>query len=661
MQRTATNPQLEWPRWVTTGGLDLIVLLAAAAPLLFPQRFPDVVMLLALGSLAIPFVVRYRRLGILTRYSHANLPVLLLLVVFLPISLMASPLPLTISLPRATTLVWSIALFFTLANWPADVAGSHSGRTRITLPAKLYLLLGVLVGAVGLLGMRSMDKLFYIPLPDLALRWAIFGEGLATNEIAGTLTLFVPFAAALAFGALTSQRRRIGLVAGGVAVWTLAIMVLTQSRTALFATAVALALAGVLLVRPGWKWVSACLVIVGVVFLSAAKAGFLDQFIYAGANSWDSVIGPRLDVWQQGLFGLQDFALWGMGLGMFGTLAPRLYPMTLPAQAKILEDAHNLYLQSMLDLGVLGGLVFLSILIYAVYSLVRLMRHRRQGTLGRAWAVGLLVALVAHMLYSLTDAVALGTLAGIPLWFALGMAVARTRDAKPQLNPVVAALVGTLAVLLVAWLAWVTLPTNRVARSTAEALLTESDLTSVASLAAQTAETRCELHWQEGLLYHAQGEAALRDAAWAALLGCTGRYARFMPMLAPQNADLARTMIELQPGSPTGYFWLAELLTSTDPAAAILWYANGLLLAPQDGRRWGYLGDLLATADPDAALAAYLQACHNGDPGANGCLRAGALAEKQGHIAEAISYYRLSRFDGSLQRADELESQLAEQ
>ncbi|MEZ4519210.1 MAG: hypothetical protein R3C44_21115 [Chloroflexota bacterium] len=66
----------------------------------------------------------------------------------------------------------------------------------------------------------------------------------------------------------------------------------------------------------------------------------------------------------------------------------------------------------MLDFGVIGGLIFAGLLFYALYVLVRNVHHRRPGSPGRAQSVGLLAALVAHLLYSLTDAVAIGTLAG---------------------------------------------------------------------------------------------------------------------------------------------------------------------------------------------------------------------------------------------------------
>jgi tetratricopeptide (TPR) repeat protein len=121
---------------------------------------------------------------------------------------------------------------------------------------------------------------------------------------------------------------------------------------------------------------------------------------------------------------------------------------------------------------------------------------------------------------------------------------------------------------------------------------------------------------------------------------------------------LARRAIAAQPDNASGYFWLASLLAAEAPDEAIALYRQGVSLAPEDGRGWLALADLLRAAGDDA-LDAYLQACLHGDPGANGCLRAGSLAEERGDVAAAIEYYRLSNWDTARSKAAELEQRLA--
>ena len=99
-------------------------------------------------------------------------------------------------------------------------------------------------------------------------------------------------------------------------------------------------------------------------------------------------------------------------------------------------------------------------------------------------------------------------------------------------------------------------------------------------------------------------------------------------------------------------------MAAESPESAIDLYRQGLALAPDDGRRWLALGELLRASDPTAAEEAYLQACRHGDPGANGCLGAGWLAEQRGDLLRAIEIYRLSNWEGARREADALEQQL---
>ncbi|MGC8838813.1 MAG: hypothetical protein ACP5UM_10400, partial [Anaerolineae bacterium] len=62
--------------------------------------------------------------------------------------------------------------------------------------------------------------------------------------------------------------------------------------------------------------------------------------------------------------------------------------------------------------------------------------------------------------------------------------------------------------------------------------------------------------------------------------------------------------------------------------------------------------------DPEAAIQAYLNSCTYGDPGSNGCYRAGKTAERLGDYARAAQYYRLSRNEGIRQLATEMEKKV---
>ena len=649
-------------------GLVEVVVLALTAPLLLAAgRMPRALSLAALGLLALPFLVRWSRQNRLSRPTVLNGPVAVLALLFLPAAMFLSPDPWGVAWPRVAGLAWSIALFFAIAN-----RGARGGRhrsTRLNPPTWAFLALGSAIALLAPLAMRNVNKLFFLPQTGwLAARlgWA---DGLPTNEVAGVLTLFVPFVVALAGGALWTRRRRLLLVLLPLAALLLLALVLTQSRTGLTAAAVGALLALVVGARPSWRALGVGLGVAALVLLVVGLSPLRDWFVFAGANSWQSVIGPRLGIWGQALDGIRDHPVWGMGLGAFGLLARLVYPLVPPAQAAPIEDAHNLYFQTALDFGLLGGLLLLVLLALAGLTAVGLVRARPPRSLSRLWAAGLLGALVAHALYSLTDAVALGTVGGVVLWFVLGLIMGNAPSRAPQsADPFerwAPLAIGLSAAALLLVLLATARPVNRAGQLAGTALLNPARGASAATeTAAQLTAARCRAGWYEGLLHQTAGDTARRAAVWGDLLSCASDYTAYMAVLAADDEALARRAVAAQPDNPAGAFWLASILTPTAPDEAIALYRAGLALDPGDGRRWLALAELLVAqgdgqpAD-DAALEAFLQACHHGDPGANGCSRAAAIAAERGDLEAAIRYYRLSNWSEAEARARELERELA--
>lgn len=638
--------------------LDLVILTLAAPFLLAPMFFSRALSGIALLLLLFPYIMRLVFGRPLSRPTAVNLPIAILALVFLPLAFLISPAPWGLTWARLLTLAWSISLFFVVVNWP------HPGRkedlrTRISGPTLLYLLLGGGIAVAGILGMRSVDKLFFLPQTGILADYLGWEHGLPTNEIAGALTLFIPFVVALSYGCLVTGRRRQFLrLLPLVAVMGLA-LVLSQSRTGLTATAVGTLLALLAADRFNRKWliVGAVVAVLAVALVSLTPVK--DWFVYAGANSWNSVVGPRLGIWHQALDAIRDQPLWGMGLGVFGAVARDVYPLITPAAGPLLEDAHNLYLQTALDFGLAGALIFLVAAVLVVVSAVRLVRARPPQTLSRLWAAGLLGGLIAHALYSLTDAVALGAWAGVPLWITFGLVMGASRGRRQMTWSSTArvALAGAVTLtLLMSALAW---PVNRAGQLATHVILDPAADVAVTSTAlSDLSAGNCRARWYAGLVRNMAGDVAGRNAAWSGLLDCSTDYTGYMAVLAADDTALAQQAIETEPENAAGYFWLAPVVAVSNPQQAIELYEAGLELAPTDAHRWLALAELLEPNDPVAALDAYLLACRNGDPGANGCLRAGSLAEAGGDLPAAIKYYRLSKWSGALDRADELERQL---
>ena len=92
-----------------------------------------------------------------------------------------------------------------------------------------------------------------------------------------------------------------------------------------------------------------------------------------------------------------------------------------------MEHAHNLFLQVAVDLGIPGLIVWLAILLGAIYSAWQAQREAARSKLGwmRGFAVGLLACQAALVVHGMVDAVTWGMVRPAPLvWLVWGACVA---------------------------------------------------------------------------------------------------------------------------------------------------------------------------------------------------------------------------------------------
>ena len=173
--------------------------------------------------------------------------------------------------------------------------------------------------------------------------------------------------------------------------------------------------------------------------------------------------------------------------------------------------------------------------------------------------------------------------------------------------------------------------------------------------------TGCSTYWLRALVHHSRGDLATRDQNLADAMRCDDRLVILAHKLFPEDLGLAQLALDVAPARAESWFWLAELRSADDPDQAILLFYRGLELDPKDGLRWREFGDLLRKDHPNAAIAAYMESCYNGDPGSNGCLQAGIVAEQLKMYDIAIQILRLSKYQPAHDRADRLEAQLEAQ
>jgi O-antigen ligase len=233
--------------------------------------------------------------------------------------------------------------------------------------------------------------------------WAVFGPYVNRNHFAGYLAMAIPLALAFAAEAFQSlriewRRRRHGWLALGdragsltvgltaVAMGLIAGLLAAQSRGGALAFLVS-ALALPLAFRQRWHagLVVGIAAILGVSWIG--MDGILHGFETRGIR------GSRLEMWADVLRMVPRFPLLGAGFNAFGTAYPSYQTAS---RGMWWGQAHNEYLQSLVDLGVAGAALTAALL-------VRLFRVAIQAAPRGALAAGLLGSLLASAATNLVD------------------------------------------------------------------------------------------------------------------------------------------------------------------------------------------------------------------------------------------------------------------
>ncbi len=297
--------------------------------------------------------------------------------------------------------------------------------TRPTLPLAVRLRLAlwgltaaqIVLALLALIGTRwPAAKL--LPLTPLYDRLpTLLADTLHPNVAAAALLLLLPFAGAT--WRLSSRERAWrwqAAAALGLLAPALLTLLLTQSRAAWLGLA-------------GMAW--------ALIWQRTARRPLFGAASAVAAAGLFWLAWPRLAadwlsrqmVWAQGLVMLQDFGLTGAGLGSFGVTGPALYPdFGMGAADFIAPHAHNLFLQTGVDLGIAGLIAYLALLLTAAGQAHAVWR-RAAEPLAQMAAGAALLSLLGLCLDGLLDVGVWGTQGGFVAWLVLAAAVGvGTRD-----------------------------------------------------------------------------------------------------------------------------------------------------------------------------------------------------------------------------------------
>ena len=403
--------------WIAEHELWLLVPIIMV--LLLSNSLPLSILGGSLLLLPIPWLCRWLSHSCLTQRTALDLPIIGLIVMAL-VGLYPS-VEMSTSLRVLYKMIVEIAIFYGLVN------GANS-RKRIWAITGIMLAAGAGAGFLGLIGTNwSTSKLvillpIYKWLPSTAIPF-LNKAGFNGNIVGGTLAMLVPLNLSLfCFG--SKQRSKLLLGLSLLVMGT--ILLLTQSRGGLMGFAVALV--AIAIWRSRWFITLVPLALIGL--FSASRyfgveriADFL--LVTAAANSAQG----RFEIWQRAIYMLQDFPFTGIGLGTFSHVASVMYPFFLIGPDASIPEAHNVFLQTGIDLGIPGLVSFIAVLTAFSITAVETVRMAKRTEL-EPLAIGLLCGFVVYLIHGLVDAVTFSTKPGTVLWAILGLTTALWRHLR---------------------------------------------------------------------------------------------------------------------------------------------------------------------------------------------------------------------------------------
>jgi putative inorganic carbon (HCO3(-)) transporter len=136
-----------------------------------------------------------------------------------------------------------------------------------------------------------------------------------------------------------------------------------------------------------------------------------------------STLNFRQDLWPWAVQAIGDFPYTGIGLGSFREAGRRLYPLPISPTFDF-AHAHNVFLQTALDVGIPGLIAYIALLLVSTAAAWQTAKKDRAL---RAASVGLLSSLAAFHIYGLADALALGSKPAVLLWAVFGLLAVMVR------------------------------------------------------------------------------------------------------------------------------------------------------------------------------------------------------------------------------------------
>jgi O-antigen ligase len=294
----------------------------------------------------------------------------------------------------ATVVALFVSWVFVSSLWAEDAGVARETFTRFALNFLLFPIIFVAIrrrSHVVCLYAILIGGALFVAAVGLATSGAggdgrLAGAGVNPNQLGSLLAVGVVLAGALAcYRPLSGAARSIAAVAAGLSA---ILLTMTQSRGSLLGLAVS-ALALPFLAGRGRRLGAALLTLIAAVAMSGwlllvAPPETLQRLTHASVGSSTEGSG-RLDLWRIGMRMFHDRPWTGIGAGNFQVSS--VHYLLEPGQivyAAFIVDApkvpHNIYLQVLAELGIIGLGLFLTVVGICLISTLRAAR--------KFWAAG---------------------------------------------------------------------------------------------------------------------------------------------------------------------------------------------------------------------------------------------------------------------------------
>jgi len=399
--------------WLADHELWLLVLVVPL--LLFPRSFWPWI---GLGILVISWLARWVAYSRLSVTTTIDIPLVILILMAL-VGLFISVEP-VLSAPRFWSLLLGVGVFYAFAN-------TLKAEKQVLL--SVYLL-GLVTLGVALLSVLGTDwhSVRMLSIPWLYDRLPNLVRGLPGSGISNTGDLFnprwvgntmaflvPPFLALLLF----AHHRKLRIFSALVVVVGLLMLLISQSLPGMVGLVAGVFL--ILLWRWRWFWIALPLGVLGLV-LGVVALGPLRvaSYLLSVENPVGIAIALRLDIYSRALAMIRDLPYTGIGLNNFPVIQTNFYPGFLLGPE---PHAHNLYLHTALDFGLVGLFALLWLVFAWAFSV------RRNYLASSNWdyqvlLVGLAAGVLSYFAHGLVDGLMLGAKPLVALWMMLAMGAA---------------------------------------------------------------------------------------------------------------------------------------------------------------------------------------------------------------------------------------------